>query len=554
MVYKAVPGRGRLLLLASCILVSTGFCQGAQAQDIAPPTIDRDRIDRKEPDLRPPERPVDTPSAPVSVAPAAEPANAVALSRVRFEGASLPSDGLDSVVSPFIGQPLTRETLQKVANALSAAYSKSDIAFYSVTIPPQIPAGGELRVKIIEGHVASYTLKGKTSSTPERYIGAQVKRLMRDAPTRKSTLERTMSLLRDIPGQTIEAGLKPTGEPGELALDLNGKRKQVEVTLNVNNRGVTNVTSGVQAQISVDINGLLREADQTRVSAYVPFQPSRYQFYSLSHSTPIGTNGTRISASGAYVRTRTKINDIKGEARQIGIGLTHPLIRSYKRNLTLSLSLDGTNSDNYYLDTAFGGFRSRAVRAGVTWSDVGKTGGYAVSAIFSQGLDALGAREITGFSEKGFRKANLQITAVKELKKGLAFKLSTRAQYSDDMLPTTERFALGGDGAGLAFRYGTITAESALAGGAELSYRVFGTNTQGITVFAYADGALAHAVARPFYGLKARNFSLASAGVGIRAAPVKGWTASVQVALPVKKPLNSYSDKARFFFSISRSV
>src|SRR5690606_36457423 len=115
------------------------------------------------------------------------------------------------------------------------------------------------------------------------------------------------------------------------------------------------------------------------------------------------------------------------------------------------------------LDTAFGGFRTRVARLSASWSSLGKKSGYAIAGTVSQGLDAFGARPFVGYSEASFTKANLQLTAVTELSKTTALKLSGRGQYSKDMLPTTERFSLGGEGAGLAFRLGELTAERAIA-------------------------------------------------------------------------------------------
>ena len=52
-----------------------------------------------------------------------------------------------------------------------------------------------------------------------------------------------------------------------------------------------------------------------------------------------------------------------GEARSAGLTLSHPLIRSYRRNLTLSLALDGLNSENAAFGSLISTERSRAVRA-----------------------------------------------------------------------------------------------------------------------------------------------------------------------------------------------
>lgn len=543
-------GMGALVALTG----TAAFGQGNPPAVSQSPTIDRDRLDRADPAIPRAAAPAELPSAPVSVTTAAP--GQVVLTQVRYEGATLDSKTLDAATRAFIGSPLDRDTLQKLANAVSTAYAASDIAFYGVSIPAQSAAGGVLVVRVVEGRIVEYKLASETKSTPKHLIDAHVKRLMRETPAHKSTIERTLSLLRDIPGQTVQANLRTTAIPGELLLDLDVKRKQVEVSLNLNNRGVANVTSGSQAQVAVAFNGLVREGDTTRLSGYVPLQPSRYQFYTASHTTPIGSSGTTIGVSGAYVRTRTRDLGIRGEAKQAGIVLAHPLIRSYKRNLTLTASFDGTNSDNYYLDTAFGGFRTRAARLGASWSSIAKTSGYGLSVSFTQGLDALGARQLEGYSKPAFRKANLQLTAVAEVTPAIAAKLTMRAQYSGNRLPTTERFVLGGEGAGIAFRDGFLTADKAAAAGAELSWRVLGgkTDPRGLTAFAYVDGALANSYARPLYNLADQKYSLASAGGGVRITPLKGWSATAQIAVPVKKPLRGFDEKTRFFFSVARTI
>jgi hemolysin activation/secretion protein len=521
------------------------------------PTIDRDRLDRNEPTLPNPAHQVPVPRSTVSIASAptvgAEPST---LKRVRFQGSTLDPRQLVGAARPFAGAPLTRETLQKLADAVTAVYAKSDIAFYAVSIVPRTLDGGVLTVQVVEGRVANYTLAKRTSSTPERLISAQLRPLLTDKPAHRSRIERTLSLLRDVPGQTVTANLRRTEKPDELVLDLDVKRKQVEMTLNVNNRGVVNVISGVQAQADLALNGVLREGDSTRLSTYLPLQPSRYQFYSASHSTPLDASGTTLGVSGAYVRTRTREPEVRGEAKQFAVVIAHPLIRSYERNLTARASMDGTNSDNYFLDTAFGGFRTRTLRLGANWSVQGKLSGYALSGSLSQGLDALGARNSVGYSETSFRKANIQGVAVKQLSKRMTIKAGVRGQYSKDRLPTTERFALGGEGAGLAFRYGVLTADMAASADIEMSYRLLGApaSSQGVTAFVYADGATARSYSRPVYALRSSNFSLASAGGGLRVSPLKGWSASAQVAVPVKATASGIGRKTRFFFSISRTV
>ncbi|MBO9601097.1 MAG: ShlB/FhaC/HecB family hemolysin secretion/activation protein [Novosphingobium sp.] len=550
----AASGRAIALLCVPALALSAQAALGQTETGVnEQTTIDRDRVDRRAPQVSLPPAGAEAPQGSVEVAPGAGGAENVRLARVRYEGSTLPAETLNAATAPYIGQPLTRENLQKIANAVSAAYAASDIAFYGVSIPAQAPTGGELTLRVLEGRIVRYTLAKETPSMPTRLIRKTVQHLLDETPAHRSTIERTLSLLRDIPGQTVDAQIKRTGVPGELVLDLDVKRNQIELSLNVNNRGVTNVISGVQTQVGVAVNGLLREGDSTRISAYLPLHPDRYQYYSAVHSTPIGANGTRLSFNGAYVRTLTQ-NNIRGTAKLAGITLSHPLIRSYKRNLTLSVGLDGTNSDNYFLDTQFGGFKTRALRFSGAWSSVGKKGGYAASLTLTQGIDGLGAEPFVGYSEAGFRKANLQLAAVQKFGERVTLRGGILGQYSNDLLPTTERFSMGGPGGGAAFNQGVVTAESALSGNIELSCKAFGpaASSLGVSLFGFADGGIGRSLARPAYLIPERSYSLASAGFGVRISPAKGWVGSAQLAFPVKSPLPNLQNDTRFLFSISK--
>lgn len=561
-------GTWRGLKAAAAVLLPLGLVLGspAAAQTAVPgtrandpgsaPIIDRDRADRLEPRIAPPVTPAAPPTPAISIAPPADPAAAVRLTRVRYMGASLPVAVLDAAVAPSIGRPLTRDTLQAIAKAVSDAYARSDIAFYAVSIPAQIPAGGQLIVRVVEGRVKDWRLVGLSPSMPTRLIQAQMKRILRDTPLRKSVLERSLGLMRDIPGQTVDAQVRQSGQPGELVMDLIVKRTQLRIGVTIDNSGVVNVVDGVQAQLAVTVNGLLREGDSTRVAGYLPFYPDRYQYYALSHSTPIGSDGTSLTAQVARVDSRSRDRAIKGEASLAGVTVSHSLIRSNKTNLTVSASLDGVDSSNYFLDIRFGDYRSRALRLAASWSRAQGKSGEGVSAVISRGVKLLGAQPFVGFSESVFTKANVHAVAVRSLSQRLSLRLSARGQYSRDRLPVTERFSLGGRGAGMAFRLGTRTAEQAIAGAVELSWTLpaKAPPLKDATLFAYADGAAAHAVARPAYRLAPEDVSLASVGGGIRVAIGRQWRASVEVALPVKRPDASYGRKARAFFSLGRSI
>jgi hemolysin activation/secretion protein len=221
--------------------------------------------------------------------------------------------------------------------------------------------------------------------------------------------------------------------------------------------------------------------------------------------------------------------------------------------MSISASLDGIDSSNYYLDTRFGDYRSRAIRLGASLSRSTEKRGYALTAVVSRGLDAFDAKAFTGFSEKRFTKLNVQAVAVDMVSKSLVAKLTANAQYTNDKLPVTERLALGGAGAGRAFRVGTVTADRGATGMAELSWTLPLPKGpfKGSSVFAFVDGGIGRTEARPFYGIAGERFSLASAGGGVR-LQVGTWRLGVEIAVPLDRPGRRYSGKPRLFGSVAR--
>jgi len=540
-------------------LLSAVTARPAAAQTSAPtsiqndstlPTLDRDRTDRAQPALPgPASPPAHLPGSSVSVA--ATPSQTL-LTSVHFDGASLPAASLARVAAPFVGKPITPENLQALATAAGAAYAKSDIAYYAVMIPAQTPIGGNLTVRVTEGAITQYTLNGKDSARATPRIAEQIARLMRERPLHKSGLDRALTAIRQLPGQTVTAQMRQIGTTGNLVLDLTTHRKVAEVKVTLDNSGVANVIQAFQAQVEVGVNNVLHDGDQLRVSSYLPLHPDRYQFYSAGYTAPLNADGLSLGLNAARLHTRTEDQSTAGNATLAGITLTYPVIRSSRTNLSLTTSLDGINSSNYYLDTAFGSYRTRVVRLGAGFSRADERNGYALGLVYSHGLDALGAQAFTGFSQNGFSKANAQAVVVHELAKKLSLKVTLHGQYSTSLLPVTERAVIGGPDAGRAFEIGILTGEKAATGAAELSWAlpVKSRVLAGTSIFTFVDGALAGTVARPAYALPAASYSLASAGGGVRFKLLGKLTASVELAVPVKRPSDTYSNRARAFVGV----
>ena len=528
-------------------VIAVGIAAGpAPAQNLpetmaAPPSadaaIERERADRRAPVPvladRPPAPPVPETEAKVA---AVETGTPEILREVVFEGATLPNAVLKSAVSGFVGQELGQTQVKAIADAVSKAYGRSDIAYFAVVVPPQVPKEGRLVVRVVEGTLTEHRIIDPTPSTPIRLIGSYVDN-MKGGPLRKSRLDRYLSLIRDIPGQKVSAKIVPLNQQGDLVLELTITRKQVELEVSLDNAGVANVINGPVVQASAKLNGTLREGDTTKFTANVPFAPDRYQYYSVTHETPIGANGLSLALAGAHLQTRTR-SGIEGEATLGSITAQYKVLRSGNSNITLSASFDALSSSNNFLDTTFGDFETRVVRLGAVASDGDNKQAFAISSILSQGLDGLGARPVMGFSETGFTKINLTSAFAQSIKDDLVLRVSARGQYSPDLLPVTESFALGGRGKGLAFLPGSLIADQGAGGSIELSQpiKIKSLVLPKVTLFTFADGSLGRVLARPLLGLDEDSVGLASAGGGIRFSLLSKLSATVEFAVQVASP------------------
>lgn len=480
--------------------------------DNAPMIIDRSRGDRTEP--RPPrhQRPLPRPK------PATELAQVVpfVLTAVRIEGTSVPPAILADATKPYIGQTVDAKAIGEIAQKISDAYTgRSDIALYTVTVPGQDFAGGVLALQVTEGFVEHVDISGDTTGDVSRIV-TMAEHLTAEKPLKRSTLERYLSLIRDLPGLTVDAQLLAGSGPGATRLALALKQKTYALNLSINDAG-SSALGRVQMQADLSLYNLLREGEETTLSLGTSTIFSRYQYVGLSHSELLNDEGTRAGAAYGYLHTRVPPFALDGEAQTAQVYIAHPLIRSYDENLTLTGSLDGIDSTNALLGQLIANEHIRAARlsAGYSLNDPDWFLSLGASANF--GLDVLGAGVGDPLaSDIDFKKVVLQGRFNYLIDPEWVVRLHTASQLAFDRLPVSELYALGGSDLGRAFLAASALGDSAAAASIELGYVPKGLPEPlaGIEVFAFADDGWTWYRSR--HGAPAIDFNLASAGAGIR--------------------------------------
>ncbi|HVT23346.1 MAG TPA: ShlB/FhaC/HecB family hemolysin secretion/activation protein [Rhizomicrobium sp.] len=501
----------RKVLVAMLAASLAGMPGYAWAQS-TPFIIDQSRPDR----ARIAPAPKEAPIAPLPAEQALAGIKPFVLKSVAIKGSSLPPAALANATRSFIGKTIDANALGEIADAVSQAYAqKGDVALYTVAVPEQDFVRGTLILTAVEGYIEHVDLSGDVQGRLE-LVTKYATGLTKESPLTRSTFQRIISLIRDIPGLTVEAKLLRGNTPGAVRLLLVLKQRDWHLTLSADDMG-SNPLGRVQMQARTSLYGLLREGEETALTIGLPLEAGRFQYVSLSETQAIDDNGTSVSGAYGFLRTRPRHSSPAGNANTLQFLLSHPLLRSYDENLYFTGSMDGIDSSNATLGEIVADERIRALRLSASYSSNTAKSAFALSASMNFGLNILGARTTDPLSaETAFKKAVVQASYNRLLGEEWIVRLRAATQLAFCRLPVSELYALGGANFASAFASASAFGDSALAGSAELAFRPHGLPglLNGSEVFAFAeDGATWYRRRR---ALGPFDFHLASAGFGVR--------------------------------------
>jgi hemolysin activation/secretion protein len=484
----------------------------AFAQASSPFIIDRARSDRTEALPKPKQSEVVQPR-PENQASSVTP---FILKGVQIAGTSVDPKILSDAAAPFVGRMTDAQAITDIAQHISDAYARSgDIALYTVTVPNQDFGGGVLHLIVTEGYIEHIDVHGDTGGDVSLVV-AMAQKLTAEHPLKRSSLERYLSLIRDLPGLTVDAQLLRGDKPGAVKLSLGLKQKRYNVALSLNDSG-NSLLGRWQMQADVSLYNLFREGEQTTASFGTSTLLNHYQYYAISHSEALGTEGLRASIAYGYLRTHIHALSLTGDAQTLQVAASYPLIRSYTENLSLSASLDGIDSTNALLGLAIANEDIRAARLSASYSLADARWALALSGNMSFGLDAFGARVTNPAAEKpDFRKLVLQGSYNHLVGDDWIVRLRAASQIAFAKLPVSELYALGGPDFGRAFLQATALGDSALAESIEIGFdpKNLPDMLAGIEIFGFADyGDTWYRARAPAPSI---HETLASAGAGLR--------------------------------------
>ena len=468
--------------------------------------------------------------APLDSAPIAPGGAAVILNAVKLSGNSVFSEEtLRAALGDVTGKTFDLAGLRGLAQRITDVYQAGGYPFARAILPPQDLANGDLRIEVIEGRYGVVQAQGDDSVLAQQAT-AFLDGLLPGSVIASAPLERAALLLDDLPGIQTSATMRPGTQAGTGDLIVQVARDQrVRGDIGLDNAG-SRYTGKNRVRANVDINSPFLLGDQLAVRALL--SEEKLWLGSLGYSLPLGTSGLRGNVG--YSHTSYELAKefaslhANGTAKVASAGLSYPILRSQKANLTLIATYqskdlhDNRDSTRTYESKSSQSmplalqFDYRDAFDGITYGSASWTPG-------KLKLDA-GLTAVDDYKSNGrFHKINLDVVRLQSLPAGFNLMAHLSWQQANKNLDSSEKLSLGGASGVRAYPSGEATGDEGGLAQLELRY-----DAGAYTPYAFMDAGRITVNAKPVVAGDNRR-SLSGGGLGLRYQR-QAWSADVALA------------------------
>ena len=468
--------------------------------------------------------------APLDSAPIAPGGAAVILNAVKLSGNSVFSEEtLRAALGDVTGKTFDLAGLRGLAQRITDVYQAGGYPFARAILPPQDLANGDLRIEVIEGRYGVVQAQGDDTGLA-RQATAFLDGLLPGSVIASAPLERAALLLDDLPGIQTSATMRPGTQAGTGDLIVQVARDQrVRGDIGLDNAG-SRYTGKNRVRANVDINSPFLLGDQITVRALL--SEEKLWLGSLGYSLPLGTSGLRGNVG--YSHTSYELAKefaslhANGTAKVASAGLSYPILRSQKANLTLIATYqskdlhDNRDSTRTYESKSSQSmplalqFDYRDAFDGITYGSASWTPG-------KLKLDA-GLTAVDDYKSNGrFHKVNLDVVRLQSLPAGFNLMAHLSWQQANKNLDSSEKLSLGGASGVRAYPSGEATGDEGGLVQLELRY-----DAGAYTPYAFMDAGRITVNAKPVVAGDNRR-SLSGGGLGLRYQR-QAWSADVALA------------------------
>jgi hemolysin activation/secretion protein len=367
------------------------------------------------------------------------------------------------------GQPVSRELARAVAASIAERYHEDGYARPEMRLDESLIAEGIMQIRVFEARITRVAIEG----TPGRYrdqLELIAGRVRESVPLRRDAIPQALAQMRQLPGLSITATTRRDGaaiNAHELVVEAGFS--QVSGTARMNNRG-TDQVGRLFVLGQIEANDLLGWGEELGLAFGTATDTSEYLGGALYLDRPLGDAGTRgmamiFSSRSAPNETPVNLDDEYARER-LSLRITQPV--------NPSVTVTGAfEAEDLVIDRDGAVIRDDQLRVLEAGLRTGWRAGEAtqLSSVLElrKGLDALGgglrAEDLADDPRSSdFLLAQLQATVFARLDESWTLRIDGYAQHSQDVLPDSERFKIGGERLGRGFEVAEIAGDHGLGG------------------------------------------------------------------------------------------
>ena len=404
------------------------------------------------------------------------------LNEISFDGLeALDKADINYLYADLLKQEITLKQIYELATKLTSHYGNSGYLLSKAIVPPQTIENGRIRILVVEGYIDEVVIEG-LSDNQSSIFDHYIKQIKNSRPLTSAVLERYLMLANDLPGVSFKSVLSASTENvGATVLTLTATKKQYQGAISLDNRG--SETSGPwQVLLEAGVNDLFNRLDNTTLRiATVPDDTEELHYLQLSHQQILNGEGLKVLFDVSATESLPGGNvlqslDVETESFNFGATLSYPWIRSRERNLTFSGGLHYRESETQQLGLQTADDQFGILKLGVLFDNVDTWMGGGVNLLslsLHQGLDVSGSQVTSrATAEPGFTSLNIHVSRNQSIVPRLSARLRVTGQLTDETLPSSEQFSLGGENSVRGYEPSEFTGDRALAGSLELVYHL----------------------------------------------------------------------------------
>lgn len=360
---------------------------------------------------------------------------------------------LQKLLAPAQGQHMSLATLQTYVERITQAYHARGYPIAYAYLPPQNIRGGVVQIAVVEPDYDQIQVTGH--SRLRKSMVRHTVLMHTGEPVMSATLERSLLLLGQTPGVTVEGSLIPGAQPQTSTLNI--ERHDLPLfTANVSQNNYGNrYTGSYLTNATITANNPFGYGSSAAVSGIVS-QTGGLKAGGITLVSPNIWNGLRagVYGSAVYYRLGGKFASLRqvGRETQAGANLTYPLILQPGRQLNVRLDALG---DWQTQSTRSTGDRARQMIVierlsvygvvqddwgGITTANAALTHGHlSITPGAAQAIDANGPN-----ARGDYLIGRLRLGRTQSLPAGIALSVDASGQIASKNLDSSQKLYLGG--------------------------------------------------------------------------------------------------------------